>query len=654
MPSNDPFESLPGVTQGELTGKFSHAWVEESLISTELRNNPFSAPRTKKYIGLPFSKTRLLVLMFFLFGGLGISILRIGYLQLWQGTQYRQLAEGNRLRLRPIPAERGVLYDRFHVQLVQNVPSFSLSVTPNDIPRTPVERANVINYVASVSRSPTSTIVDFLEKYKSYSFASLVVKENVDYQSALSTYIQSGEYPGVTVESGTKRLYTYDTDTQSLSHILGYISKLTPEELSNYKNKEYLPTDNIGKTGLEKTYESVLRGTFGRKKVEVNASGRELSTLAFNSPIPGKNLILTIDLAAQQELEKLIHIAATKLNHRRIAAVAMNPYDGSILAIVSWPAYNNNDFSGGVSGTRYALYSNDTDQPLFNRAISGTYPSGSIIKLIVSAAALNEGVITRATTILSTGGIQVGPWFFKDWKVGGHGVTDVFKAVAWSVNSFFYYIGGGYKNFIGLGLEKLTDYYRRFGLGSKTGIDLPSESAGFVPSSEWKLRTKGEKWYIGDTYNISIGQGDILVTPLQAAVWTAAIANGGTVVTPHLVQKIQDPDSKNEYDINPRPRKTNIISASSADTAREAAKACVTYGSCQRLKNLPFTSGGKTGTAQWSSTKDTHAWFTAFAPFDKPQVVITVLIEEGGEGGIVSIPIARDFLAWWGKKYLTH
>jgi penicillin-binding protein 2 len=272
----------------------------------------------------------------------------------------------------------------------------------------------------------------------------------------------------------------------------------------------------------------------------------------------------------------------------------------------------------------------------------------------VAAAALEEGVITPQKTIMSVGGFKVGSWFFKDWKAGGHGPTNLLKAMAWSVNTYFYYIGGGYGDFVGLGLERLTQYFSKFNLGKETGIDLPGENSGFVPTEKWKKETKGEPWYIGDTYNLSIGQGDLLVTPLQVAVWTAAIANSGNVVHPYIGAKLKSTVEGQNISLIPSLKAKEIISGNTAYWVRQAARECVLTGSCYMLRNLPFTSGGKTGTAQWSSTKDTHGWFTAFAPFDNPQIVVSVLVEEGGEGAYVSMPVTRDFLVWWSKKYLGY
>ena len=485
------------------------------------------------------------------------------------------------------------------------------------------------------------------------------MKDNLDYETALSLYIQNADLPGIVIEKGTKRLYrTAGADigatstVMSLSHIIGYLGKISENELSNNSSAGYLSSDSIGKTGLEKQYESVLRGTYGKKKIEVNALGREQTVLAEEAPTPGDHLILTINLEAQEKMEKLMTASMAKNKWGRAAGIAMNPNTGEVLAMVSLPAYDNNDFSGGISKDKYQKYITDQNQPLYNRAIAGTYPSGSIVKPLIAAAALQEGIITRNTTFLSTGGLAIDKWFFDDWKAGGHGLTNVTKAIAWSVNTFFYYIGGGYKTFTGLGVEKITDYLRQFNLASATGIDLPGESAGFLPSKEWKQQTKNEIWYVGDTYNLSIGQGDLLVTPLQAAVWTSAVANGGKVVRPHVVSAVVNPVTKTADKVETQIINQGIVSEANMDISRQGMRQCVIAGSCELLRALPFAAAGKTGTAQWNSNKENHAWFTSFAPYNNPQIVVVILVEEGKEGSTAAQPIARDFLAWWGAKYL--
>ena len=643
--------------KGDLEGKYSHTWVEDSFSFENQTGKQPAISQTRNYLGTSIEQKNIFIMGMIVAAGLAILLGKTFYLQVIKGDTYRALAEGNRIRLRPILSERGIIYDRNHTELVENVPNFSLTLIPQDLPRNPGKREAVIDKAVNLSGVPKEQITNLLQKYSSYSYASLVIKENLDYESALKLYIQSSQLPGISIEKGSKRKYIAsdkNTDTNlSTSHLLGYLGKLNDVEIESMKNVgDYLPFDNIGKTGLEKTYESSLRGKYGLKKVEVNATGQEQSVLAEEPPRPGKNLILTLDLEAQTKMEELLKEMLAKTNKTRGAAIAMDPRDGSILAMVSLPAFNNNDFSGGISQEKYNVYRDNPDNPLFNRAIGGTYPSGSIVKMVVAAAALQEKVITPNTAFLSTGGLQLGDRIFRDWKAGGHGITNVSKAIAWSVNTFFYYAGGGYKNFVGLGVDRIVKYMEAFGISKKTEIDLTGEKTGFLPSKEWKQETKKETWFVGDTYNLSIGQGDLLVTPIQAAVWTAAVANKNSVVQPHLAWQLEEPISHNKTVFEFK-KYTIPVSEQNMEIVKQGMKDCVSYGSCQMLKSLPFSSGGKTGTAQWSSNKENHAWFTSFAPFDNPKIVVTILVEEGKEGSSAAQPVARDFLLWWGKKYLN-
>ncbi|MSU75292.1 MAG: penicillin-binding protein 2 [Candidatus Magasanikbacteria bacterium] len=646
---------------GDLTGKYRRVWTEEAFDIEDGVARGLGINHTKRFLGNAVSIRRLYAFMsiiilcfFFIFG-------RLIYLQMLRGTWYREVAEENRLRLSPIPAERGIIYDRFNHELVENVPQFTLTITPENLPRGNRERAEIVARLSTVSGVSPEEIATLLERYRSSGYERLVLKDNLDYTTALQLYVQNSDLSAVSVDSGMKRQYAETVSTtvsgtaplESLGHVLGYVGKLNNEEIIRLHSQGYLLSDSLGKTGLEKTYETILRGIYGRKKIEVNATGKEQTVLAIDPPVPGNNLILTIDARAQGYLEKLIRKSSAQSGHRRIAAVAMDPRNGEILALVNLPTFNNNDFSGGISVAEYKQYLDDPDHPLFNRVIAGTYPPGSTVKLVVAAAALEEGIIAPETTINSTGGIQTGDHLFKDWLAGGHGSTNVIKAIAWSVNTFFYYVGGGYQNFVGLGVDRLTAYMRRFNIAAITGIDLPGERPGFLPSKQWKKQVKGENWFLGDTYNLSIGEGDLLVTPLQVAVWTAAVANGGKVMQPHIGQRFVNPISHLVTPISFKEALDTEINPAFLAVVRQGMRSCVTLGSCQKLKLLPFATGGKTGTAQWNHNKPNHAWFTSFAPYDQPQIVVTVLVEEGGEGSVSALPIARDFLAWWGKTYLT-
>ncbi|MBI2476750.1 penicillin-binding protein 2, partial [Candidatus Uhrbacteria bacterium] len=347
----------------------------------------------------------------------------------------------------------------------------------------------------------------------------------------------------------------------------------------------------------------------------------------------------------QAFIEERLQSIARVSGIRNASVVVMDPRDGAVRALVSFPGYDNGIFGRRVEREQYERLLNDPSHPLFNRVVSGQFPSGSTIKPIMAAAALSEGIIDENTSFVSTGGLRIGAFFFPDWKVGGHGVTNVRKAIAESVNTFFYTIGGGWHEFAGLGLERMMDYARAFGLGSQTQIDVPAEQSGFLPSAAWKLEVKGEPWYVGDTYHVAIGQGDILVTPIQMAMVTAVFANGGTLYTPQIVDHYTV--GERTHDIPPRELRERPVSQEVIRVVREGLREAVTRGSARRLASLPVAVAGKTGTAQWHTERKPHAWFTGFAPFENPEVVVTILVEEGGEGSAVAVPLAHDILSWW-------
>ena len=443
--------------EGTLNGKYRTSWVEESFDIDQGGNAKMAVAHTHSYIGTSIESKRIKLFFLVIFVGLFFILCRSLQLQIFKGDYYRALAEGNRIRRIPIPSERGIIYDREGKRLVENIPGFSLALVPQDLPHVQNERLNVVNQVAYLSNVSSTDILDLLTKYGAYSYESLPLKDNIDYETALRLYIQNANLPGIEVESGSKRGYYIASSTSSttnivvpsLSHLLGYVGKLSVDDLKQHSDEGYLATDNIGKTGLEKQYESYLRGTYGRQKIEVNAIGKEQSVLAVQPPVPGKDLTLSLDLEGQKKLEALVKDTAQKTGTNRIAAIAMNPQNGESLAMISWPSFDNNKFVGGIDSKTFNGYINNPDHPLYNRVIGGLYPPGSTVKLIVSAAALQEKIITPFTTVNSVGGIQVGDRYFKDWKAGGHGITNVTKALAWSVNTFFYYVGGGFEKFIG-------------------------------------------------------------------------------------------------------------------------------------------------------------------------------------------------------------
>ncbi len=596
------------------------------------------------FLGRSYGKKRFLIALSIIALCVVGLFTRAFWMQIIQRHQYQALAENNRLRHTPLWPRRGVIRDRNGTVLADSVPRFEATLTPQNLPPS---SETVDMEMGEVARLLGLSINDL--KPSVYATGTIrdeetIIADNIPYVQAMAYAVALPHLPGFDLQVGAKRQYPWSAEIESLSHVLGYVGKLSPEEYTAQRQNGYQKSNEIGKTGVEKTYEKDLRGIPGERVSEVDARGNVRSIVGDQTPTNGKDLYLSLDLDLQREAEDALRDEMQQAHLKRGAVVAMDPRDGSLLALVSWPAFDNNAFSGGVSSTVYQRLIQDPDQPLYPRAWAGTYPSGSTVKIVISLAALAEKVITPSTSVLSAGGLQVGGHFFPDWKAGGHGITNVRKAIAWSVNTFFYTIGGGYESFIGLGVDRLTDWMRRFGLSMKSGIDLPGEGTGLVPSKDWKQKTKNEPWYVGDTYNLSIGQGDLLVTPLQVANYTAAIANGGKKLTPHLVMSEGTVTSTLAF-------VSSSISGVEADdikVVQDGMRDCVVFGSCRGMNLLPFPVAGKTGTAQWNANKPTHAWFTSFAPFDHPEIVVTVLLEEGGEGSSASVPVARRVMqTWW-------
>ncbi|MFZ2803891.1 MAG: penicillin-binding protein 2 [Patescibacteria group bacterium] len=639
MASNTPQHGLFGWSRDgvglSVSRSDSHEFEHETLFEDDVTY----VKDKRVFLGSALPASRFIVAAVVLFLVVGTLVGRAFWMQVVNGGVYQAQAESNRLRHDVVPATRGIIRDRNGVVLAENVPSFDLQVTPWLLPKDTGQRtqllANVgldigmsldqINAAIASSTDPTQ---------------AMTLRRDVPYDRAVATNILLGDNPALHIVTGMKRYYPLSSSVESLSHVLGYVGSVSPTDIKQNPGT-YRQTDVTGKVGIEASYEDALRGKAGQKVYEVDALNKVTTLEDDTPPTDGKDVQLTLDANLQKAAEVALKKELDSLHLARGSAIAMNPQDGSILAIVSLPAYNDNDFSGTVSSTVYKALVSNPDNPLLPRAWAGVYPSGSTVKSVVATAALAEHVITPETTVDSVGGLRVGGTFFPDWKAGGHGITNVRYALAWSVNSFFYTVGGGYQSFVGLGVDRLTAWMRKFGLGAKMGIDVPDEAAGFVPSKEWKQQTKGEPWYVGDTYNLSIGQGDLLVTPLQDAVITAEVANGGHTIQPHLVAQPGVSYTSS----------TLLADAADIQTVRLGLRDTVTYGSGKALSTFPIPVAGKTGTAQWRSDKANHAWFTAFAPFDAPEIQVTVMIEEGGEGSTTAIPVTRDILqAWYDEK----
>ncbi|MFH1631551.1 MAG: penicillin-binding protein 2 [bacterium] len=561
---------------------------------------------------------------------LAIFIMRTGYLQIAEGKEYRALAEQNRIRIHTIPSERGIIYDRNEVILAENVPTFNIITSLAELPSENYERQELIDALSAITGIPKADIENSISVSKD-EFEQIQVAEDISYEAAMMLKSNPDSYQGLNLEVSTRRSYITDS-IPSLSHVLGYTGIISAIEYEELGDSGYRRFDRIGKQGLEGMYEPLLRGEFGEEAIEVDALGDPERVMSKRDAVDGENMTLTIDSDLQAYIEEVLLARMTGTGASKASVIVNDPNNGEILALVSWPAFDANDFTSGIDEEVYRGLINNEDLPLFNRAIAGEFPSGSTIKPVYAAAALMEGVINSSTSFVSTGGLRIGVWFFPDWRAGGHGVTNVYHAIADSVNTFFYIIGGGYEQFEGLGIDRMMEYAALFGFGSSTGIDLPGEADGFLPSKEWKLMEKGELWYIGDTYHAAIGQGDFLVTPLQIAISTSVFANGGCLPVPHL-------------NIELYLECVEIVPDNTVQIVRDAMRQTVTYGSATSMQIVPVAVAGKTGTAQWSSIKANHSWFTGFAPFDNPEVAITVLIEEGGNN-YTAIPVARDILMY--------
>jgi len=641
------------LADSKLSAGYRLRWTEEGFMGER------EAETAGEKIGRNISMRKLKLLAILLAAGFLLLSLKTAYLQLYNGGYYRELAAYNQIRKQKIKSDRGIIYDSNYNILAKNSPVFYLQVVPADIlanENAGYDKKIMTEAIGNILGKEIEEDLDYLliknKRQTLESYQPQVIADNIEYSKAMQLLLSVESMPGVSVEMRFKREYILPS--LSLSHALGYTGIITPEEYEALKPK-YSLTDHLGKTGLEKSWEEELRGEYGEKYIEVDALGKEKRVINEAPEQDGRSLVLAIDGRLQQKLEEEVEAQLKAVNLKKSSAVIINPNNGEVMALVSLPAFNSNDFAGKISSEKYQELANDENMPLFNRSISGEFPTGSTFKPVVAAAALQENIINENTAINSVGGIGVKSWFFPDWKAGGHGTTDVRKALAWSVNTFFYYIGGGtlqYSNGIeeyvgGLGVKKITDYARLFGLGKPLGIDLPGEASGFLPSKEWKDEAKQEPWYIGDTYHLAIGQGDISATPLQVAAYTMFFANGGALYRPHLVKELLDQHDNLVRKIEPEILRHDFIDAKNIKTVRQGLRDCVVYGSCQSLQSVSVPMAGKTGTAQWSSTEKTHSWFTGWAPYENPELVITVLVEGGGESTDAAVPIAKRVLEWY-------
>ena len=613
---------------------------------------------------------------------LGLSW-RLWQLQIVRGEHYRQAADYNRSRLVELAASRGIIYDAQGNILARNRPSFQVTIIPADLPRDDDEAQASLTRLVEMLAAQEAAISGSEYSEQSIEIASvekmwtqvvaaqtgsayrpIVVATQLDSETAFILEERSFELPGIHVDIVPVREYSTGSLT---AHILGYIGIIPAESEETYRSRGYdVSRDRIGLNGLEWMYEQTLRGQKGRKHIIVDFNGREVLTVGkTTNPTPGHNLVLTLDLELQETMTTALQKGLKIGKSESGVAIALDPRSGAILGMVSLPAYDNNLFSERISQSQYSDLISDPTLPLFHRAIGGQFPPGSTFKIIPAAAALQEGVITRNTLIYDPGIIWLPNQFFPDdpdqaqpfvcwtWKLGyGHENVNVVSALAVSCDVFFYEVGGGYQEFRGLGEEQLAEYARQFGLGDPTGIDLPGEAEGLVPTVKWKRLTYGEAWVTGDTYNMSIGQGFVLATPLQILNATAAVANGGFLYRPHLQDHVTDDVGNIIETYEPELIRELSIAPAYINMVREGLYGAVNwdYGTAPEARLPDIAVAGKTGTAEFPGPRDylgnlpTHAWFTAFAPYEDPEIALVVFVEGGGEGSTTAVPVAKEIL----------
>jgi penicillin-binding protein 2 len=595
-----------------------------------------------------FALLRALVILMF-----GALILQLINLQVIRGDEFKQRADINALREVPLPAARGLILDRNGQPLVQNSAQFSAAIVPGDLP----ERGEMAVYhlLSGVVGMPVEEVAtkvrDGSKSQGEYSPA--VIKENIDRDAALQLMELAPHAPGLQVIVEPSRRYLTGS---LLSHVLGYVGPISEEEHAALSERGYLLQDFVGKTGVESTYESILRGKPGEKLIEVDSAGRELEVVSERRPIDGSNLVLSIDLDLQRKTTDVLNEFAA--GSENAAAAVMDIKSGELLAMVSLPTFDNNVFSNPLTDQDLAALVDSPGKPLVNHLIAERYPPGSTFKTIVGAGALQEQVAAPWTTITSRGYITVENEFdpnvvyvYPDWAPLG--ALDFYGGVAMSSNVYFYYLAGGKSDegFHGLGEAKVADYARAFGFGQPTGVDLPGESPGLVPDASWKESEIGEPWTLGDTYNFGIGQGYVAATPLQVLSAISAVANGGELLAPRVVKEFEDNHGNVLQNTERLVRNTVPVSAENLGTLRAAMRQSVTAGVAKKAAVTGVEVAGKTGTAEFgprlsNSKYATHGWFVGFAPYNDPQIAIVVFVQRGS-GGDDASPAAAKILDYY-------
>lgn len=568
---------------------------------------------------------------------LALLISRLWQLQILDGEGLRTISEKNRMRLIRTPPLRGAIYDRHGELLVDNRPSYDIILVPEDTPDMQKTIEALSRYVPTEEHLSNKIAARDLRRP---SYEGVLLAKDVPWQVIAAVETHQLEIPGVSIETGTRRDYP---SSGFAAHLLGYVGEISPRELA--QSPGYRMGDLIGKFGIEKRWESILRGHGGGQQIEVDAAGKRLRVLGAVEATAGQSLVLTIEAELQRKAESL-------LEGREGAIVALDVHTGEVLAMASRPMFDPNQFARGVTSSEWRSLVSDPLHPLNNRAIQGQYPPGSTFKVIMAAAALEKGVVTPSTRFSCSGGIPFGNHFFHCWKKKGHGRVDLRQALAQSCDVYFYQVGQR------LGIQAIADYARRFGMGAPLSLGIDHELGGVIPDAAWKKARLGAPWYAGETLSVVIGQGYVTATPLQMAVVAAAVANGGTVYRPHVVKRVLDDAGEPLQEYGPEVLQETNIAPHTLQLVREGMIDVVNAptGTGKKAKLLEVLVAGKTGTSQVIAGMKgkgaalprqfrDHAWFIAFAPAEAPKIAVACLLEHAGAGGgAVAAPVVKEVL----------
>jgi penicillin-binding protein 2 len=640
------FEEISKITPIKQSSQKSHSSLSKAdFSSVSWRVLPL-------YLLLIFAVSSLLISAFFV--------------QIVEGSRNLALSEKNSLRGSFLRAERGVIYDKDGEVVARNRPGFSVELSTKECGDECAKVASEVSRIVHVDIDKIRKLID--EGAQQVTLSSGLTRDQV-----ILVESKLGDLPGVSTQVDPVREYI---GGESLAHIIGYIG-------------EGQASEKEGKLGIEKSYDYYLKGELGSRIIQVDSSGTNFTQVAKKDPVPGKNITLYMDKELQEVAYKALKEAVVeykspedpsslekkddteneeeeinkadpkKKKAKGGAVIATDPNTGGILAMVSLPSFDPNLFAAGISEEDYKRILENPNNPFFNRAISATYPPGSTFKMLTSLAALNEGVITPSSEVNCPSAINVGTFVFRDWYSGGRGPINVSRALQVSCDTFYYTVGGGYGSQKGVGISEIAKLAKEFGFGEKTGVDVEGESGGVFPDPEWKENNIGEQWYLGDTYITSIGQGNILSTPIQINSYTAFFANRGKIYRPQIVKSIEG-----VREFNPQIKFEKVEKSEYIDAIIDGMHKAVTPGGTAwplfdfSTRHPGIELAGKTGTAEFGNPVEggslrTHAWFTAFGPIEKPSIVVTVLLEEGGGGSDDAAPIAKKVLDEWFKDKLV-